>query len=516
MRYKITNFFYSCFLLSLFFSLVSCGDDDDDDRVLADQNNRTEEGRNGNVDEKTNDIDVLGKWKIKEIDKIAWQTLSYNESEGYIVFEKDSTYTTRKGGFHLLDIQGTTHFTVQGTDVFLYNQGKQVATFSFSKIENNTAQVSLKTSERTMLCVFEKQAATSLNYYEAKLIAPKGLRGGGDLYLGNPSSQDAFQFNYFQIKKEETKFYFRTGKSGTLYLRLSGLYELESGEKDLFELDGSQPQYYSWVKPYHTFALKEGTSTINIADGVQCKLTLKVVETEDFFDAEDELTYPHSERNQLYRVTCTTPNYTGIGFSVVSLANDNPCAIDWAISSSCSVRTRTTNSSTGRQIGELSTYVEAKDGYEADLAYSGAPNGVVSVKKIAAPINYTLEDVKGSRSTFQPDEGKTDDKDTDKPVDPQPNDPYTAYSVRVTLTANASNIEGCTFKYYLGTQEAKAGNADSWLIYKTTTLKISTYVGSTLKGTTNTTIEATDGFSTEVNSMTKIGICKQAMLLCME
>ncbi len=392
------------FMAALCIGFISCGDDKDD--VVS--------GLPGTNTESPA-VDVLGKWKILKIGNADWQTLSYDEDEGYIVFEKDETFTTRKGGFHLFNTTGTSRYLIEGKSVSVYNQGINVGTFTFTELKGNKATASLLTNGVTKSIVLEKQSTTtSINIYEMSLEFPSDFFGGGDLYLNSPESGNAFQFNYFQIKGKSVKFYFCTGKTGTLYLVLRGRYALGNDNYGYIEYG----RYYAtmggiyWITPYITLSLEEGSTTISLIDqngqqieNATCTTTLKLVGTEEYFDPEDELEYPSTKQN-LFRVKTETGGYSGT-YTVVSLGGKNPMDIDYVITESCYIVTRVTRSGT---TNTKSTYLEASDGYEISGIYEGCYDSKATVTKIKAPINYNLNDVKAWRKWKDPN---SSDKNSD-------------------------------------------------------------------------------------------------------
>lgn len=388
------------FMVAVSVSLISCGDDDD---VFSGLPGTTENSATA---------EVLGKWKILQIGNADWQTLSYNEDEGFIVFEKDGSYTTRKGGYHLFNTTGTSRYIVEGKNVNVYNQGVNVATLTFKESKGNIAVASLMTYGVTKKIVLEKQPVTNINIYEATLDLPEGFLGGGDLYLNHPvSSNNSFQFNYFQIKGEKTKFYFCTGKTGTLYMALRGRYNTGTGTYYFVEY-GNFVTTWGMVShlmsgSYITFPIKEGSTTISLIDqysqqqieNATCTITLKLVDTEEYFDSEDELEYPHAKHN-LFKVTTEDGSGTGT-YSILSLAGKNPTDIDNVITESCYLTTLS---------GSVpkSTYLEASDGYEVNGIYYGRSDSKATVTKIKAPVNYTLKDVKVLRKWKNPNGNDSD------------------------------------------------------------------------------------------------------------
>lgn len=322
--------------------VVSCGDDDE--IVKTGTENVTDDGQHENDPSGQTIIttkDALGKWKIVKIGNADWRTLSFNEDDGYIVFEKDGSYTTRKGGYHLIQTTGVSRYTVNGNDIQIYNQGSVIATFSFKEVKNNNATVSLNVSGETKMLVLEKQIANPANIYKVTLKSPKGLLGGGELLFKTQSNADAFLFNYFQIKGEETTFYFCTGKTGTLYLALRGRYTVGDGNYNFIKYTGDA--YYSMN--YINFPLREGEKTINLVDcysketieNAQFVITLQLVDKDEYYDSEDELEYPHAEHN-LFKVETEWGDGTG-SYTVNSLDGTNPDEIDYVITKSCDIIT---------------------------------------------------------------------------------------------------------------------------------------------------------------------------------
>ena len=319
----------------MFVGFISCGDDEDDFPDSPE------------TSVKSTTVDPLGKWKIMQIGNVDWQTLSYNEDEGYIVFEKDGTYTTRKGGYHLLNATGVSRYVVEGKDVSVYNQGVNIGTFTFIKLSGNTATATLMLNGVEKNIVLEKQPTTSISIYEVTLDLPEGLLGGGDLYSDHPvSSNNAYQFNYFQIKGKKTTFYFCSGKTGTLYMALRGRYNTGTG--NYYFVDYGHVNYDYWGNittprsgSYITFPIREGSMTISLKDqysqqpieNATCTITLKLIDTEEYFDPEEELEYPHANHN-LFKVTTETGGRAGT-YTILSLAGKNPTEIDNVISESC-------------------------------------------------------------------------------------------------------------------------------------------------------------------------------------
>lgn len=481
--------FYSLSLLlmtAMCISFTSCGNDDD---AVLDPTEIVHDSPETTVTPTT--AELLGKWKILQIGNVDWQTLSYSEDEGYIVFEKDGTFTTRKGGYHLLNATEVSRFAIDGKNVNVFSQGANIGTFTFIELNGNTAKATLMLNGEAKNLVLEKQPTTRINIYEATLDLPEGLLGGGDLYLNDPvSSNNAFQFNYFQIKGKKTTFYFCTGKTGTLYMALRGRYNTGTGSYYFIDYGGASTGY--WGSPssgsYITFPIEEGSTTISLKDeftrqqieNATCTITLKLVDTEEYFDPEDELEYPHAKHN-LFKVTTETGGNVG-SYTILSLAGKNPTEIDDVISESCYIVTRCNSNS-------KSTYLEASDGYEVKGIYEGCSESKASVTKIKAPVNYTLKDVKVFRKWKDPN-GNNNNSDTgnDNDENEPGNNTTTRMAVDLDLPSGtkwanmnlgATSMEGYGYYYAWGEvsgYDINISRTYSWANYK--------YSGNTYKSLT--------------------------------
>ena len=368
-KISLVGFFFLC-LIGL--SLTACGGDDngapvETPPVVPGSTNSGADGSDSPNPPAT-DFEIGGKWEVISINGVSWETLSFAESTGYIVFEKNGTYTTRKGGYHLLNLSGTSRYSVSGNKVEVYNNGN-VATFAIEKFANNQATVKLTQNNSTRTVVLEKQPLITINTYLIKFDIPSYSKASNYnptwyLYLQNENGERT-DISTFYVSDRTTNITYRTGKSG--YLRAWS--KMGTTECDMFFKEGGVPlepgesqiyfSYWVWVQG-------RGYQT----ESTNATLTISVLNSETSYDDEDE-----------------TEN--------------------------------------------------------------------------------------------------------------QPQS-YTSYFVSVTLAASAEDISGCTFKYYLDSQEAIIGKPETWYISKSATLKISTYVGSRLIGSTSTQLEAQHEYSTEV------------------
>lgn len=367
---KRKHLFWSCVIACLILtsiSFVSCGGSDSPvetpPQPPVSSGNGTDNGQGSEED-----FNIGGKWKIISIDGVTWETLSFAESSGYVVFEKDGTYTTRQGGYHLLNISGTSRFVVEGKTIKVYNNGNVAGTFKVEAFSGKKLTTKLTQGGVTRTVVMELQPIVLINTYEVEFYIPS-------------------------------------------YSSLSSYF-------------GNSPK---WV--------------LSVPDKTLCEMYIN--------NARTKVTFTTSKKGKLQGGN-SHPNGDSYGYT-------------------------------------MSTFVDLEPGeYTSSIGYWKWKDGSgYVVYTTSCKITITLLN---SVESY-------DDEDEEQEQNPRD---YTSYSVQVLLTASGSSIEGCTFRYYLGSKEAVVGQPDTWKITEATTLKISTYVGTRLIGSKSTSIKAEHNFSTEV------------------
>lgn len=508
MKKSFSSFMMVAMMLFSLVGFVSCGDDDES----VDLNSGgTKPGKT------TSDSKINGKWKILSIDQVDWKTWSFNEDEGYIVFEKDSTYTTRKGGYHLLDLQGKTRYNIQGNVVSLYNNGNRIAQFTFKSIKDNIATVELFDSEDTRVITMEKQPVYMIKECEAVLQVPVGTNLNVSYYLGSNYNCEEFLLGTQSIYHNNAdEFRFKTSKTGKLYVSISGNYplykyygtdELDVSFRSMIStlrwnafgpqgndltnvyrwcIDNSS--YTEYVKSHELLSLWKELGISQSVYKEECSrwyqkaLELEIENADSIFGA------------WLYNLNLYLDNTLGVGNGKYDFTEDEITLylIHKNMDQSFSMY--------GVEAVDVN-YIPIN---KAGLFGVALQNGRHTIKVPVSYYNYSVKDTMECELEIKivnEVESYDDEFYTGEEIIP-PTPVYSAYQVSVSIPVIAGEF---SVRIYLDGKEAIKGNPETWRITKDAVLTIATYSGGHLIGSTNTQISAIHGFTTQAKYYSYIG-----------
>lgn len=445
-----------------------------------------------------------------------WKTWSFNENEGYIVFEKDSTYTTRKGGYHLLDLQGETRYNIQGNVVSLFNHGKRVGQFTFKSIKDNLATVELDDLENTKILILEKQPVYMIKECEAVLQVPVGTNLNVSYYLGSNYNYEEFLLGTQSIFHNADGFRFKTSKKGNLYVSISGDYakniyygtdELDADFRSMvssLRWHAIGPDNYD-VTSFYKWCIDNSSYTDYVMNNELISLWKEVGISQSVYKEECSRWYQKALELGIENADSIFGAW---------LYNMN-LYWDFTLGNGQGTRDFTTN--------ELETYI-----YLNYLEYPFSKYGIELIDVINIPINKTglfgvalqngRHTVKVPVSSYSHNvtdtleceleikilnevESYDDEFYTGEEVIPQ-TPVYSAYQVNVSIPVIVGEF---SVKIYLDGKETVAGKPETWRIKKDAVLTITTYSSGRLIGSANTQISAVHGFTTQAKYYSYIG-----------
>ena len=495
-------------MLLSFMSIVSCGDDDENVELNSGD---TKPGKT------TSDSKFSGKWKILSIDQVDWKTWSFNENEGYIVFEKDSTYTTRKGGYHLLDLQGETRYNIQGNVVSLYNNGNRIAQFTFKSIKDNIATVELFDSEDTRVITMEKQPVYMIKECEAVLHVPTGTYFDASFYLGNKTNNKEYLIGTTTTSQHNSdSLHFFTSRTSDVYVSLSGNYAIY----DYYGTDELDVEFRTMISTLRWSAFgPKGDNLANVYKWcIDNSSYTEYVKSHELLSLWKELGISQSVYDKecgrwyqkaidlgienadsilgawLYNMNLYLDNTLGVGKGKYDFTEDENTLylihnnMDQAFSKY------------GVEAVNVQYILINKDGLFGVALQNGRHTVKVPVSSYSHNVTDTLE-CELEIKILNEVESYDDEFYTGEEVIPQ-TPVYSAYQVNVSIPVIVGEF---SVKIYLDGKETVAGKPETWRIKKDAVLTITTYSSGRLIGSANTQISAVHGFTTQAKYYSYIG-----------